>query len=329
MSALTPYPLRPSRFRRAFTLLELLVAVALLGVIILGLLAMFTQVQRAWKSGITQVDVMEGGRATMAQVVRDLQDMTVGPTTNATNFQVVFSANSTSLLLDLPDGSTRANELQELSFLTRDGDAWIGVAYRVSNAVAGAGTLYRLTTTTVSSNPNDLTSYRRYPTNVAQMSRTIMSVTPAALNDTPLDPANNESALFYSRTDFHRVADGVVNFTINAYNIEGKLLTNSVVDSANNFTGNLNDFNGYVCRNYLRANNEPVLVLPAYVEVELAVVEPAVLDRFNVRAELDATPNKQSARAYLRKKAGQVHIFRQRVPIRPAATTVGPLLPGS
>ncbi|HPC60329.1 MAG TPA: prepilin-type N-terminal cleavage/methylation domain-containing protein, partial [Verrucomicrobiota bacterium] len=55
--------LRRRRRRSAFSLVEILVTVALLSFIVLGLLAMFHQTQRAFRSSITQTDVLEAGRA--------------------------------------------------------------------------------------------------------------------------------------------------------------------------------------------------------------------------------------------------------------------------
>ena len=69
-------PVRSDSRRRAFSLIEVMVAVSLLSFIIVGLLAMFFQVQRAFRAGTAQADIMEGGRATMGLIVRDLQEMT-------------------------------------------------------------------------------------------------------------------------------------------------------------------------------------------------------------------------------------------------------------
>ena len=60
-----------NRLRQAFTLIEVLVVVALLSVIILGLVAMFSQTQRAYTLGMTQVDVLEGGRAVTEMITRE------------------------------------------------------------------------------------------------------------------------------------------------------------------------------------------------------------------------------------------------------------------
>src|ERR1051325_4139527 len=75
----------------AFSLLEIMVAVSLLAVIIVGLLAMFYQVQRAFRAGTAQADVMEGGRATMNLLTRDLQEMAATDVEFTTNFVVVPS----------------------------------------------------------------------------------------------------------------------------------------------------------------------------------------------------------------------------------------------
>jgi len=297
--------------RRAFTLLELLVSVALLAVIILGLLAMFTQVQRAWKSSITQSDVMEGGRATMALVMRDLQDMVALAQTSGTNLEVIDMVVNSALPLDQADGGFKDNFLQQLSFIRRVGDTWTGVAYRITNAAWGVGTLYRLEVTTP--NPaSPLSAYYNHPNNLELVSEF------ARLSVLGQNPPSNTN---YAFTDFGRVVDGVVNFTVTAFDANGVLM--------NNLTNPRISTNEIICTNLSTDGVLTAQILPAYIEVELSVLEPALRDRFNARADLDATPNKQTARDFLRKKAGQVHIFRQRVPIRPAATSVGPLLPGS
>src|SRR5439155_24110359 len=58
--------------RAAFTLVELLVAVALMSFIVLGLLAMFSQTQRAFRASMTQTDVLESGRIFTDMMAREL-----------------------------------------------------------------------------------------------------------------------------------------------------------------------------------------------------------------------------------------------------------------
>ena len=56
-----------------FTLLEMMVAVSMLTVIVYGLFRMFDQTQRALRMNNTQVDVLEGARATLDSLGRDIQ----------------------------------------------------------------------------------------------------------------------------------------------------------------------------------------------------------------------------------------------------------------
>ena len=68
--------LRASR-RRAFTILELLVAVSVMTLVIYVLYALFNQTQMALRKNASQVDVNEGGRAAMEMIVRELSQMEV------------------------------------------------------------------------------------------------------------------------------------------------------------------------------------------------------------------------------------------------------------
>ena len=333
MSASLPNSSRSARSSRAFTLLELMVSVALLAVIIVGLLAMFSQVQRAWKSGITQVDVMEGGRATIALVARDLQEMVANPSTHlppptpntplpqfiSTNFQAVFPQNSPDILLKQVDGTVRYNVRHIVSFLTRIGDQWTGIAYIVSNDVAGVGTLYRMSASTpLGQDEQSITNfYQNYPANVNRLAEYVMG---AQFPSTPQVPLSWTGPLPLYRTDgFARVLDGVVHFTVDAFDTNGTLMVRCEKPAS---SGN------FYCENFYETNGLNIQ-MPSYVEVEIAVLEPAVLERFNARLDPADPLNNKAATNYLHGKAGQVHIFRQRVPIRSAATAVDLLKPGS
>ena len=68
--------LRASR-RRAFTILELLVAVSVMTLVIYVLYALFNQTQLALRKNASQVDGKEGGRAAMEMIVRELSQMEV------------------------------------------------------------------------------------------------------------------------------------------------------------------------------------------------------------------------------------------------------------
>lgn len=263
------------RHQRAFSLLEILVAVGLLAVIIVGLLAMFNQTQRAFRSGTTQSDVLEAGRAVMSLLTRELQEMSATKIRAYNLFAAVDSAAPPSLVQPLPGGVSRENQLQDISFLTRANDEWVGIAYRISQANAGVGTLYRLVARS-SPTGSSFTNRPPYP-NIDGLSG---YVTAATLN-------NN--------TNFHRVVDGIIHLRLLAYDSSGVLITN-------NFSG-VDVFP----RGYIFSSN----ALPAYMDLELGILEPRALDQFRAR-----TNNPANALAFLEKQADKVHLFKQRIPIR-------------
>lgn len=140
--------------RRGFSLLEMLVAVSILVVIIYALYQMFNQTQRAFRGGVTQVDVMEAGRAAMAIIAQELQQSAATGVGDATNFYKRLNPQGfvTSLGQSLPDGTLVTNEMEEFYFLTHpNGRTWQGHGFFLDTnmlpaptAVWGPGTLYRL-----------------------------------------------------------------------------------------------------------------------------------------------------------------------------------------
>jgi prepilin-type N-terminal cleavage/methylation domain-containing protein len=283
-------PSHPWRFpalrQRAFSLLEMLVAVTLLTVIIVGLLAMFYETQRAFRTAATQEDVLEAGRATMQLISRELQELSPSGISNVVNFAVT---NESTIAQPLPGGGTWVNFLQDLMILTRRNDEWSGIAYQVSDPELGpstlglgVGTLYRFTTNS----------------SAAGM--------PYVSQETWLAARGNH-------TDYHRIADGIVHFRLTAYDQNGLLLgpTNGV-DTAiiPNGTCTICDDNFCPC-SYIFWNTD----LPAYVDLELGVLEPKALAQF--RAKFNPN-NVVPAKNFLVTQAGKVHLFKQRIPIRSA-----------
>src|SRR3954464_8860994 len=113
----------------AFTLVEIMVVMVLLSVIVLGLMAMFNQTQRAFRAGMAQTDQLEGGRMFTDLLVRDLQEITPTYQTNAVNFYAQIP-NYAPLQLVLPASSyPRTNVLQNLFFMSRYNQTWSGIGY--------------------------------------------------------------------------------------------------------------------------------------------------------------------------------------------------------
>lgn len=285
--------------RRAFSLIEIMVSVSLLSVIIVGLLLMFYQVQRAFRAGTTQVDILEGGRATMNILVRDLQEMTASELAFVTNCVIVASPGAVETTQTIPTGSVRENFYQNIAFLSRnparDEGEWGGTAYHVSNAVSGVGVLYRFVTNRVretlphwNSNSivevSDAISYRIQPGD-PRWSRVMdgivsLKITPVFTNGIAF--FDNDPVLFPGRT-------GVDSFGNQHTNASFHVVTP-------HFFGFIGDG------------------LPAYVDVELAILEPSTLAKFRAQSEVSF----ENGTNYLSRQIGRTHVFRQRVAIRPA-----------
>jgi prepilin-type N-terminal cleavage/methylation domain-containing protein len=272
---------------RAFTIVELLVAISILTLIVLVLYGLFDQVQRALRSNVAQIDVHEGGRAGMELMSRELEQMQAGNVLTNVNLFTHFTAIPYRQAL-LNAGEDRVNALEEVFFLSLLNKHWIGTGYRVlafnANGIpvdfakTGVGTLCRLST-------NSHIADFRSPSLYSQVM--------------------NESATNLFR--FQRVLDGVVHFRVRAYDHNGLLITNNF--NTNILSGVLvssNLFNNEFEYAYAFTNK----ALPAYLEFELGVLEPQVVERYR------SYPTATVASNYLARQAGAIHLFQQRVPIR-------------
>jgi len=272
--------------RQAFSLIEIMVAVTLLTVITVGLLAMFYHTQRAFRLGTSQVDVLEGGRATLRMVALDLQEMYPSRSDTVTNFHAVPSG---ALRIDmlLPNDVVMENLLQDVTFLTRRGNEWTATSYRVHHA-NGAGTLYRaVVSTNLAAMVIDprVTPISQRLTVANLMSNAMQSFTPPySITNTP--PGG---------IIFDRIADGVVHFRVHAYDNKGLRLvqTNSV------YAHDWNEI--YSFTNWV----------PEYVELELGILDPKAMKQFQAREDVPL-----KAQDYLTKQGYRTHVFHQRVQIR-------------
>lgn len=307
--------LTPSRFpllRRGFTVLELMLSVAIMTVIVIALYTVFDATQKALRSTISQVDVLEGTRAASDLLVRDLQG--AAPVqfanTNWTSFAAFLNPFAVPVSLEgLRKGSTPVltTTIQDVFFVTRQNDTWTAIGYWVgpvnTNQVGQAITVGRL--------------YRfSYETNGAAFAYT------------------NLYARFNSPSrvrDSQMVIDGVVHLKAICYDAAGNRLVvdpeaESPPEDNLNALGILdaayparfshlrpwfrdpvrNDRTAY----WFRRLNVPSF--PATLELELAVMEPQIV------ARAASIPNPTASRDYLARQAGSVHFFRHRIPFRNA-----------
>jgi hypothetical protein len=232
---------------RGFSLVEIIVVVGLLSVIMIGLLMMFNQTQQAFRGSMTQVDVLESGRAATELIGRELEQITAGGGDSVNLYMFNYSSLPQDLppLAPIPNPDKRTNVLEEIFFLTRENQQWSGTAYHVSTNATNFGTLYRYTTNCpVSRDPYDL--FKGYTT-------------------TPL-------------SEWTRVMGGVVHFKLRAF-------TNGVWvtwGNTNNVVVNAN-FSGGEPMSYRFTSN----AVPDAVEFELGILEDRAVDRFKTIPDPD------------------------------------------
>lgn len=283
----------------AFTLMEIMVTVGLLSFIILGLLAMFNQTSRAFRAGMTQTDILETGRSTMDMLAREMELTYPShqPTLNYPNSVLTYRCTnffvesmSVPWSLDLPGSSVpRTNVLQQVFFLSKVNQDVFGTLFYVSPDPSNQnfGTLYRVMVTNVG---------RTTPINLAGRARQVSG---------------------FNRS---RIADGVVHFRVRPAALNGFAITggNSPADTnawfrAGPITRTVTNAVAWV--NFAYPEWTPGIyfmqdAVPAYAEIELGLLEDRTL------ARLRGIPDANAQNQFLQTHAGQVHLFRQRIPIR-------------
>jgi prepilin-type N-terminal cleavage/methylation domain-containing protein len=299
--------------RRGFSLIELLTAVSIMVIIIFALYSMFAQVQKALRANITQVDVLESGRAASEMLGRELESLSACNLPATINLQAgLLYVGNTPLISPLmqmdADEKTalRTNLIQEIFFLSRQNNRWVGTGYRVMRADDGVGTLYRFST----------------QTNYYMLNHTNLIF--QFLNSSFTNAAGQVS------TNFNRVADGIIHMRLTAYDPDGRQLTARGTNMYHSYRLLRLDSSGarqgltstagspqeanVILRQQFGFETQTTFLsnaLPAYVDLELGVLEPAALRQYESLRDAPRT-----ATAFLRKQGAKVHLFRQRIPIR-------------
>ncbi|MCX7872308.1 MAG: hypothetical protein N2487_03380 [Verrucomicrobiae bacterium] len=275
------------------TIMEMMVAMGILVVIVVGLLAMFQQTQRALRASATQTDVMETGRAIMDLMTRELPqakavNLPVNPQyfygftiSNSVNF---FAITNTSNGQFPPLSQRRAGgapnivyDIEDLFFIYNINRQWFGIGYFVNiTNNSGVGTLYRYLCMTNHSGAREL--FKDF-----MQEKTLFQ--------------KNPNLTGTMKT--HRVADGIVHFEIHCYDHDGEI------------------YHDNISSNVIKLSNFALFMgnaLPHSVEIALGVLEPPVLE------QIAGMPG-ASVRSFLEdeRRAGRVHIFRQKIPIHSAS----------
>lgn len=289
----------PQRVRAAgFTLIEVMVVVVLLSLIILALMAVFNSTQAAFRASVTQAGVLEQGRATMDLMAGDLRTMAPsgGPNNGvagAVNFYAavtVFAVPPSPLLQPMVGGnSVRTNVLEGVFFLTRGNQngvpMWYGVGYVVATN-APPGSLYSL--------------YRFY-------AQTNIQANPRALFNSFLTLVNNGQW-----SSMSHLMDGVVSLTVRPYDLHGGQMTTNIIYYPGQTAAYVTNLNVQYFSPFWGMTGFAMFsnTLPASVQLEMGVLEDRALQRAeSLSGSAPAQAN------YLAGRAGQVHVFRQRVSI--------------
>jgi len=298
----TPGQSLQARTRRAFSIIEVVVVVGLMSFIVLGLVIMFGQTQRAYKLGTTQVDVLASGRATIDMMERELAVVTPSRGSNVVNFYADIPFVG-PLFQILPGAKpiNRINSIYDLYFLTRDNQTWTGIGYQVANRASGVGTLYRYEQTM----PTSRSPERMFENFFFNYSDSAGANKTATNLNTVEDKQLNLS--------ISRVVDGVVHFRVRAYDANGFWITNEFAppddlgfkERTNIWLEASTLIPGEIRYRGLYSN-----LVPASVELELGILENAVL------AKAKAIPDLNRRYDYLTNQASKVHLFRLRVPVR-------------
>jgi type II secretory pathway pseudopilin PulG len=140
-SAGTPRP----TLAAGFSLIEIMLAVALMTIIMLGLLAMFYQTHRAMRVGTAQADVMSTGDAAAQLIGNELKQVVAVRHEWVPHLETKTPPAYQPLFWTRSFGSPQVTYLQELFFIRRDNDDWVGTGYFVDPITdqGGAGVLYR------------------------------------------------------------------------------------------------------------------------------------------------------------------------------------------
>lgn len=284
---------------RGFSLVEIIVVVALISVIMLGLMMMFDQTQRAFRTSMTQTDVLEGGRSATELIHREMEQMTPANGNTPNFFAAILPAKP--LIQPLPGtaGRERLNLLEDVFFLKRENQTWSGIGYFVRNEVADAGGKVTLRWPTEGTQQLLAGSLYRFEQEV-----------PAAQADAPAQVYSHFlryliNGVTNNPSETTKIADGVVDFKVRAYGTNGMWITNNLnwAITATNLDGTLYPPE---VRYYQFTSN----AVPAAVEFELGLLEDSVWRRYNVFL------NGAARYRYLTNNVGGVHLFRQRVAVR-------------
>lgn len=291
-----------------FTLLEMLMAVAITSVITLALYAIFAQTQRAFRAGIAQVDILESGRAASEIIDTDIRQIVPNPLETelgrtamdqSANFRLypynfwIDNFSPFSRVGSLSEGTSVFTFLQNVLFFHRRNDEVSVIGYyNLPLPIAWAGGRKPPQVTPVS------TLYRfSWSLNIAELNQVTMQVIMANFLAGPLAWQQNPTNTY----QFQEIVRGVVHMRWSPFTAQGIWWQN---DRENPMI--VRSRGGSSLSGLTAGGSE----LPAQLEYELMLLEDEVLAQYVILAE----SNTQQAQAFLAKHLQEIHIFRKRIP---------------
>jgi len=243
--------------KKGFSLLELLVALAVFSILVVLLMSMVDTATKLWRTNENRIDSYREARAVVSIVTRDLQSALAAGKTN------YFKLNDATLR---PNGSSSGTNASQLFFLsTLPGAAqWSATSGANKSDLCQVGYFLGFGKSSASSNSsvNTMNLYRYFLPSDATYSRL----------------TNNPSQLFPNTLNLvdpnvELLARNIVSFQVNAYNYSTTTNTNSGVVSHQMIA-------------YTPANDHP---LPDLVEVTIQAVNQETSARLTNAASWSAT----------------------------------------
>ena len=315
----------------AFTVIELMLAVAILGMIVFALFSVFNQTQKALRRSETNTDVAQKARAIAEMIGLEVEQAqptrAFFPSNNVFSKEINMLGGMEQLYVPAdfvmqssdPTIQARTNFIHSIFFYNNRTNAWQGIGYRVVDFKNGVGSLQRFET--------NIFGHKPYG-NLG---------------------ASNFVNIALTNIAYRHVADGIVHLSFIPYAHNGRRLgwdtgnaTNSgynpefynvirqrlsgTIESATSDTTDFNENTVLLREAIPTIPNQPNIqyttaftflsnALPAYVEMEFGMLEPETLAQYYTMLN-DENPN---AAKFLQRQIAKVHLFRQRIQIRTAA----------
>lgn len=269
-----------------YSLVEIMVAMTLLTVIVVGLMLTLNQTQRALRASGAQTDTLENGRAFLSLLSREMGEVVNfhDSVTNAYRFAAIYRPSGGQLQQTIPGGKglVRTNELQSFCLVvpSKEINGWRAIFYdfRESLAARHVVDIYRAER-----------SFQRWQltNNLAELQRSFFSGT--------FTPDRNTN-------DFSKMLSGVIHLRFQAYD-----RTNGYPVVPLNGAGNRP--RGYFFANPANIVPQPPVYFPDSVEVELGLLDSDTYKRSK------AIENTTTLETFLADRAANVQLFRQRITI--------------